>query len=62
VTLAFNASCPIALLWSKRDKLEKFFLGIEGAFFIRAKQFVLAGLAITKDLHVFLAYLSKIIP
>jgi len=62
VTLAFKASCPSALLWSKRDKQEKFFFGIDGAFLIRDKQFVLTGLAITKDLQVFLAYLSKILP
>jgi len=40
----------------------KFSLGIDGQFFHNAKQFVLAGLATTNTLQVFLATLSKAAP
>lgn len=49
-------------MWSNLVKAEKFYLGMLLAVSARMRQLVLAGLATTRDLTVFLATVSKEVP
>lgn len=60
--LVFSASWKVARFWSNLVMAEKFSLGMEGAKWAQTAALVLAGLATTRTLTLFLAYLSKALP